>query len=199
MTNKQKRNGIILIVLLVLLIGVYGLVQLLVSQKEKKQEEEANAALSTVVDANVSKITEFSYQVDDTTYTYQKDGEEWICTNDASIDLDESQVETLLSNLSGVTTDTAFTDYESLEDYGLTEPENTITFTEDGTKTTLYLGEYNGMLQKYYLKAEGKEEVYMLDGTLWSAFSVTPDSMEQEVEETESTESTESTEMEGTE
>lgn len=177
MTNKQKRNCIILIVLLVFLIGVYGLVLLLVSQKEKKQEEEENAALSTVVDADVSKITKFSYQVDNVTYTYEKDGEEWICTNDTSIDLEESQVETLLSNLSGVTTDTVFSDYESLEDYGLSEPENTISFTEDGEETILYLGEYNGILQKYYLKAEGKDEIYMLDGTLWSAFDVTPDSM----------------------
>lgn len=197
MTKKQKKSCIILMVLFVLLLGIYGIMQYLAAQEEKKQEEEKEAATVFVTDVAVEDITNFSYIVDDVTYNYEKREDEWICTNDASLDLEESQIETLLGNLAKLTSETSFSDYENLEDYGLTQPENILKFTADGTETTLYLGAYNGMLQQYYLKTEAKDEIYLMaDNTLWTAFDVTPDTMvvEEETETTENAETTENTE-----
>ena len=52
--------------------------------------------------------------------------------------------------------------------------------------TTLYIGNYNDMLGKYYLKMEGDDNVYLIDSGIPNAFSVQPESMAaQEETETE--------------
>ena len=92
--------------------------------------------------------------------------------------MDADKITTLLDNLKKVTAAEAITDYDSLSDYGLDQPQNTITVTCGDETTTIDIGDYNEMLSEYYIKVSGDENVYLADSTLKDAFSKTPDTME---------------------
>ena len=83
-------------------------------------------------------------------------------------------------------------DYDSIADYGLDQPQNTITVTCGNETTTIDIGDYNEMLQEYYIKISGDDKIYLADSTLKDAFSKKPDTMVQQEESTE-TESVDST------
>ena len=91
-----------------------------------------------------------------------------------------------------ITAAEAIDDYDSIADYGLDQPQNTITVTCGNETTTIDIGDYNEMLQEYYIKISGDDKIYLADSTLKDAFSKKPDTMIQQEESTE-TESVDST------
>ena len=103
----------------------------------------------------------------------------------ASLKLDADQITTLLNHLKKVTAAEAITDYDSLSDYGLDQPQNTITVTCGDETTTIDIGDYNEMLSEYYVKVSGDEKVYLMDSTLKDAFSKTADTMVVQEDSTE--------------
>lgn len=86
------------------------------------------------------------------------------------------------------------TDYDTLSDYGLDTPSNTITMA-DGTNTvTLLLGNKNEMLSQYYVKREEEDTVYLVSVSLETVFGKSVGDLTEVEESTEELSATESTE-----
>lgn len=185
MKRQQRQLFAILIVLALCVVAYFAVSHYAKKTEENKKESETQEQI-TLLGVDPDAVDAFTYTYDGTTYSYKKRGEVWSCENDTSIKLDTDSVKNLLGNVKNISAQEKLEKYDSLSDYGLDEPQNTLTFTCDKHMTTLYIGNYNDMLGEYYLKMEGDDNVYLIDSGIPNAFSVQPESMAtQEETETE--------------
>lgn len=188
--KKQKIQMILILVVLVLCIGAYFLVSHMAKQEEQKQKDSETGGQTTIVEIDADKVDAFSYEVDGKTYACTRDGDDWKYDDDNSLQLDVNSINTMLEKLNGVIALETLDSYDSLSDYGLDKPQNTISVTVGDKTTTFYIGDYNDMVSEYYLKMEGDDAVYLVDSTLKDTFSKTVDTLVKE-EDTETEKTTE--------
>lgn len=191
--KKQKIQMLVIVVILLLCVVAYfAATQYTKKQEQRDKDSETQGQVNLTI-ADPDDVDAFSYILDDTTYSYTKSGDTWTCENDTSLKMDADSIDSLLDNLKKVTAAEAIDDYDSVADYGLDQPQNTITVTCGNETTTIDIGDYNEMLQEYYIKVSGDDRIYLVDSTLKDAFSKTPDTMVQQEESTE-TEAVDTTE-----
>ena len=193
--QKQRRQFVITVVILLVLVLAYVGIHIYNQKQEEKKEKEEKENEITVTELDTDDVTAFSYQVSGETLSFTKDGDEWVYDQDTSLDLDEDVVNGMIEKAASLTADDSFDDYDSLADYGLDQPSNTITLTTKESTTTLYLGNQNAMTSQYYLMTGDGETVYAVDNTLSTTFSKTVDSLVKEEDtQTEEPESVSDTE-----
>ena len=190
--KKQKIQMLVIVVILLLCIVAYFLVTRYAKQQEQRDKDSETQGQVNLTVIDPDDVDAFSYIADGTTYSYTKNKDTWTCENDTSLKMDADSIATLLGNLKKITAAEAIDDYDSIADYGLDQPQNTITVTCGNETTTIDIGDYNEMLQEYYIKISGDDKIYLADSTLKDAFSKKPDTMVQQEESTE-TESVDST------
>lgn len=190
--KKQKIQMLVIVVILLLCIVAYFLATRYAKQQEQRDKDSETQGQVNLTVIDPDDVDAFSYIADGTTYSYTKNKDTWTCENDTSLKMDADSIATLLGNLKKITAAEAIDDYDSIADYGLDQPQNTITVTCGNETTTIDIGDYNEMLQEYYIKVSGDDKIYLADSTLKDAFSKKPDTMVQQEESTE-TESVDST------
>ena len=190
--KKQKIQMLVIVVILMLCIVAYFLATRYAKQQEQRDKDSETQGQVNLTVIDPDDVDAFSYIADGTTYSYTKNKDTWTCENDTSLKMDADSIATLLGNLKKITAAEAIDDYDSIADYGLDQPQNTITVTCGNETTTIDIGDYNEMLQEYYIKISGDDKIYLADSTLKDAFSKKPDTMVQHEESTE-TESVDST------
>lgn len=190
--KKQKIQMLVIVVILLLCIVAYFLATRYAKQQEQRDKDSETQGQVNLTVIDPDDVDAFSYLADGTTYSYTKNKDTWTCENDTSLKMDADSIATLLGNLKKITAAEAIDDYDSIADYGLDQPQNTITVTCGNETTTIDIGDYNEMLQEYYIKISGDDKIYLADSTLKDAFSKKPDTMVQQEESTE-TESVDST------
>ena len=190
--KKQKIQMLVIVVILLLCIVAYFLATRYAKQQEQRDKDSETQGQVNLTVIDPDDVDAFSYIADGTTYSYTKNKDTWTCENDTSLKMDAYSIATLLGNLKKITAAEAIDDYDSIADYGLDQPQNTITVTCGNETTTIDIGDYNEMLQEYYIKISGDDKIYLADSTLKDAFSKKPDTMVQQEESTE-TESVDST------
>ncbi|MGN0132981.1 MAG: DUF4340 domain-containing protein [Lachnospiraceae bacterium] len=172
--KKQKRQVVVLIILLA--VCILGYVLLNRYQDKKQEEEAAEYEAEIVFETDADKITKFSYVVNGVTYHYVKSDEEWKCEEEPDLDLDENQISSLLSNLTGISCDEVLSDVEDYNTYGFDAPSNEIDFqTEDGEEYSIKIGDYNGTAYCYYYMTSLSDDIYVGNAYVCSAFTETPD------------------------
>lgn len=190
--KKQKIQMLVIVVILLLCIVAYFLATRYAKQQEQRDKDSETQGQVNLTVIDPDDVDAFSYIADGTTYSYTKNKDTWTCENDTSLKMDADSIATLLGNLKKITAAEAIDDYDSIADYGLDQPQNTITVTCGNETTTIDIGDYNEILQEYYIKISGDDKIYLADSTLKDAFSKKPDTMVQQEESTE-TESVDST------
>ena len=170
--KKQKIQFIvILIVLAVLVAATFGMKWYNKKQEERKTaEEEASVIYISKVDTDT--ITAFSYEIDQVTYSFTKDGDNWIYDGDPSVDIDEDAVNTMLETLASLTATEEITS-DTLADFGLDKPSDMVTYTTAEGSTTLYVGNQNEMLGSYYVMTGEDSKIYLTETSLADKFSKT--------------------------
>lgn len=192
--KKQKIQMLVIVVILLLCIVAYFLATRYAKQQEQRDKDSETQGQVNLTVIDPDDVDAFSYIADGTTYSYTKNKDTWTCENDTSLKMDADSIAILLGNLKKITAAEAIDDYDSIADYGLDQPQNTITVTCGNETTTIDIGDYNEMLQEYYIKISGDDKIYLADSTLKDAFSKKPDTMvrQEESTETESVDSTQS-------
>ena len=159
--KKQKIQFIVLALLLVLCAGGYFILK----NTDLEKEEVSNTVAVTKIEkesvTGLSVSGEFSY-------SFVKDGEEWIEESIPGEDIKETAVDTLLTTLCALNTDEKIiTAPDDLSEYGLDAPVFTVTIKHEDQETVILIGNENEILSKYFASVQGSDQVYLI-----SAYSV---------------------------
>lgn len=187
--QKQAKQMIFVLALLVIFGAAYlGMRAHNAGEEEKKsQKEEANKIFITK--ENTDSITAFSYQIEEDTLEFVKEGDAWVCQNDESVPLNQTEITTMLGTAASLEADQTVDMEGSLSDYGFDAPENVITLTTKEGTVTLTVGMENSITGQYYLTKGGEDTLYLVPGSFLSSFGKTlEDLREEETEELEDTE-----------
>ena len=156
---KKKKGPLILTgVLVILLILYFGL-----SSWNKKQDKKEEKETVKVTDLDESTITAIKYQVAAGEMSFEKDGDTWYYSEDKDFPLKIAKA------AAQITADRKLEDGDSLDAYGLDDPNYSIEITEeDGTVTTVSFGDSTGT--DYYVTVGDTGVVYTVASSVLDDF-----------------------------
>ena len=181
MMKKQKRQLLIIIGILILCMGGYFLAK----KMPKEEEVTVGTESHTVTSITQEEVTEISYLYEGDIIELIKEDDVWKSKKDKALLLDQTAIGNMLSYVCSITTDTVIENPESLEEYGLTNPENTVCLTlSDGSIVQLLIGDYLDITGEYYALLAGDTNVYTVSSYIPSVFAKSLDMLVEVVEET---------------
>lgn len=171
--NRQLLTIIGLCVLLIALIIVFFVATKHKDNSEKKEEAENNIELYSIKE---SDIAELHFKNSTAELTFVKNKNKWGLKDDTKYSLDQSKVETLVSDVKKMSATSEVTsDCTDLSQYGLKEPALQVDITDkDGNKKTLTAGDESvaGEGRYAYIDNDTKK-VYMVESAFTSDFETT--------------------------
>lgn len=189
--QRQKKQFIVMVILLVIGILAYLCVRFYNENQEEKKAAEEEQNKIVVTDFKSEDMTGFSYQYEGETLEFVKEDGTWHYKGDHSIALDQDQISSMLDSVAELNAETKVSDYETLADYGLDKPQNTIVLTAQAGTATLLLGNRNEMLSQYYVKTEAEPDVYLISVSLDTVFGKSVSDLTKVEENTEEVQETE--------
>ena len=141
MTQRQKKQFLVMCVLLVLGIFAYVGVRFYNQKQEEKKVAEEEQGKIVVTDFKSDDVTAFSYQYEGELLEFVKEDGTWYYKEDRSIAMDQDKISSMLDSVSELNAEAEVSGYETLADYGLDQPGNTIVLTAEAETVTLLLGD----------------------------------------------------------
>lgn len=110
-----------------------------------------------LIDLTADKIAGISWTDENgETLSFQREDGNWICKSDPSVELDQTEMNTLCAGMTGIAVFRTMEDVEDLSQYGLDIPAVTITVTDiSGNEITVALGNNNDSAGVIYAVREG--------------------------------------------
>ena len=168
---KKYKSLIILLAVLVVLVVAY----VVTGQLKKKSAEKENEQKQIAV-LDMSDITSIQYTNGTDTMSFIKEGGTWYSESDKEFPLQQSSLKTMAETFGTLSANRELTDGDTLADYGLEEPQYTITLKNaDGEEQNIYIGNAAG--EDYYMTVGDKEKIYTVDYSVVNAMNFDLDSM----------------------
>ena len=168
---KKYKSLIILLAVLVVLVVAY----VVTGQLKKKSAEKENEQKQIAV-LDMSDITSIQYTNGTDTMSFIKEGGTWYSESDKEFPLQQSSLKTMAETFGTLSANRELTDGDTLADYGLEEPQYTITLKNaDGEQQNIYIGNAAG--EDYYMTVGDKEKIYTVDYSVVNAMNFDLDSM----------------------
>ncbi len=156
---KRRRNVIILAVVLVVLLLLYVGLRFW-NQRSAEKEEAGDIRLVTADDFSAMGYSDDEQAV---SFTYKNGA--WTYDPDPEIAMQQSEMQTIETDIQGLSATRELDDPDPLADYGLTEPSYSIWYTAGGTTSTIYIGDMVGE-DEYYATVDETEKVYTISGDI---------------------------------
>lgn len=140
----------------------------------------ADAAATTDAAAEGTSAAEPVYEYSsEVAYDLVLENGAWYLASDKSLEVDQDSVASLISKVATVTSNKEIAGVTDFAQYGLDHPSLSIEITlNDGTKTNIYVGDYNSVSSLYYARIGDSANVYMITATLSTSFGVEGSSFE---------------------
>lgn len=171
MKKKKKLIGLLsaLVVLILLTAAYFCLKNYNKEQEAESETEDTSVAVTSIEETD---ITGFTYTLDKEKLEFKKEDDNWHYTQDENFPVDQDKMKTLLDNFKDIKAVRDLGQLENLEDYGLKEPQNTITVTSNnGVETVFYIGNENETTGDYYMYMNNPEHIYTVSSTFANAFN----------------------------
>lgn len=179
--GKQKKHMFILLLLLLLLIGGYFGLQAYHDWSEWKETEKKQQESIFVTDYESEEILSLSYDYEGRVYLFERNGEEWIYSQNPGINIDEDSLGDMAERIAAITTEEKIENVTDLSQYGLDNPSRRVAFTAPDGEHVLYLGDYNSVISRYYMYTAGDNTVvYTVNANIYNAFSKDLESLTEE-------------------
>lgn len=187
--KKQQMQMLILVLIFAALCAVLlGVKQYNKIQAEKPEETEGEI----VIDVDADDIVRFSYDYEGEIYTFEKEEDTWYYAEDHNRILLQYYTGSLVSGVAPLTAIQVLENVSDLGQYGLTEPQRTISFETATGSYILYVGDKNPVTASYYVCLPSESTVYVVDASDINRFNVTLDNLiDSSAEEAETEVSTE--------
>lgn len=172
MKKKTKR----LIIVGVLLTAVIAL--LLVVTKLMKEDETGQKTQNPVSQTKVKDIEGLTYTSESTSgeaISLIRENDIWYYAEDKEFPLDQEYVTNnmVLTAAEATANKTVENPTENLADYGLDNPVVTIVLKKiTGDEVKMSIGSYNESVEGYYLKVDGNDNIYLVDGQMVFSFDM---------------------------
>lgn len=168
---KKYKSLVILLTVLVVLVVAY----VVTGQLKKKSAEKENEQKQIAV-LDMSDITSIQYTNGTNTMSFIKEGGTWYSESDKEFPLQQSSLKTMAETFGTLSANRELTNGDTLADYGLEEPQYTITLKDaDGEQQNIYTGNAAG--EDYYMTVGDKEKIYTVDYSVVNAMNFDLDSM----------------------
>lgn len=179
--TKKKNKYLPLVVLLVVLVALFAVYKALSASNERKAAEDEAAKAAENADIMIAQydyttMTALSYQKKGgKKLDFAVSGSSWIYLPDEHFPLDNTTVAKMAAAIAQIAVECTV-DEGSASDYGLDDPEYTISVKYSGGDSHEYkIGNYNSFNSSYYFMADG--QMYMIASGLLSYFNYTLDDL----------------------
>lgn len=177
-SSKKKKKWVLpllLVVLICVLAGAYWVLDRY-NRRQAQSDSTDQVALDPIINLDTGAVNYFSYTNQDGTLEFEADDTgEWRFPANPEMPLSTSTVSSLISGFCRIIpTQTVAETQENAADYGLTDPQYTVTLKQqDGASVTLSVGMKNEYANGYYAALEGDPHIYMISSTLGDRLSKT--------------------------
>jgi hypothetical protein len=186
----------LLVVLAVLAAGFAALRRYNEEQADKPAEEDTSISVNDLASEDVSRI---SYDYDGVTYSFVKEDDTWYSESDRELSITQNRITSMASYLAPLEAETVIENVTDYEQYGLDNPERTITCETADDSFTVLIGDYNSVAGGYYIMLENGDAVYLVQTKFLTVFNYSLEDLTETEEETEESSEAEETEAEETE
>lgn len=184
--RKQQRQLFILVgVLVVLLCAFLGLKQYNKAQADKPAAEEEKIL---VINAAAEDVTQLAYDYEGENCAFEKEEDTWYATGDHSLNIKQTRITSMVNGIAPLEASQVIENVTDLAQYGLTEPQKTITVETAAKSYILYVGDKNDLTSSYYVCFPSTSTVYVVSATNINRFNYGLDELVEE--ETETSEET---------
>lgn len=168
--KKKSVKMVASVAVLVVLCGAYFGVKSYVA-KQEEQEEQQEETVTNVFSTEEGDIKSLKFLIDKKEVTFEKEGDSWVKTDEKQFPVSQEKIQEAVSALTSIDADRVLENTEDLSEYGLDEPQNTITVTtNDDKQTSIRIGIENESTSQYYVnKDDDRNTVYVV-----AESSVTP-------------------------
>lgn len=185
--KKQQRQLFILIgVLVVLLCAFLGLKQYNKVQADKPAAEEEKIL---VIDAAAEEVTQLAYDYEGEDCVFEKEEDTWYAAQDHSLNIKQTRIASMVNGIAPLEASQAIENVTDLAQYGLTEPQRTITVETAAKSYILHVGDKNDLTSSYYVCFPSTSTVYVVSATDINRFNYGLDELVEEETETSAEES----------
>lgn len=175
MKKKRKNKAlpllVLLCVLLLLLAGYFGLKKLNEAAENGEESTEDTSEQVSLFEGDKDSLTEISYSYEGQQYTFVKEDDVWINQEEPEIELNQNLMSSMAGNITSLTSERIVGDVtDNLSDYGLAEPETTVTFKVGEDTGSWQIGAENDIAGGVYIKKADENTVYLVSDSFKSAF-----------------------------
>lgn len=168
----MKRQKMQLLVLLAVLLVLAGSLLVLRQYNKTRSEETDTVQGEVIADFGIEEIVRFSYDYEDNNYSYEKLEDTWQYARNHDLNLNQYRVESMLSNVTPFVAEGIIRDVKDMSQYGLDEPERTISFETDTESYIFHVGDYNSVSSVYYICRPSDTTVYAVAAAAINGFNV---------------------------
>lgn len=185
--KKQQRQLFVLVgVLVVLLCAFLGLKQYNKAQADKPVEEDEKIF---VIDAAEEDVTQLAYDYEGENCAFEKEEDTWYAAQDHSLNIKQTRVTSMVNGIAPLEASQVIENVTDLAQYGLTEPQKTLTVETAAKSYILYVGDKNDLTSSYYVCFPSTSSVYVVSATDINRFNYGLDELVEEETETSAEES----------
>ena len=168
-------------VLVVLLCAFLGLKQYNKAQADKPAAEEEKIL---VIDAAAEDVTQLAYDYEGEDCAFEKEEVTWYATGDHSLNIKQTRITSMVNGIAPLEASQIIENVTDLAQYGLTEPQKTITVETAAKSYILYVGDKNDLTSSYYVCFPSTSTVYVVSATDINRFNYGLDELVEEETET---------------
>lgn len=170
---KKSVKLISSVVVLAALCGVYAGVKVYVNKMEK-EESEVEDTTENIFSISSEDIRSLTFFVDKNEVTFEKDGDNWIKSDDKEFPVEQSILDDATSVICSIYSQRTIEDVDDLSQYGLDDPINTVTVQTEDESNVFRFGMENTTTGQYYMRMNDEETiVYLVDSSVTEPFMKT--------------------------
>lgn len=172
MRKQQKQLIGLIAVLLVLGAAFLGL-----RQYNQKQGDDTGEEAEVLFSVNKDTVRQINYDYQGENYTFEKEEDVWYYAKDHNLSLNQSSMGAMAARLAQMDIVQTIENVTDMSQYGLDQDYRTLTFGTDTESYALWIGDYNDMLDVYYVCRPGENTIYTLSGQAVNCFGRTPEDL----------------------
>lgn len=170
----MKKKGITLTAGVVILGCLFGTYFALKSHNEQVSKDElTESETEPILSVDTDEIASLSFQSGDTPVTFSREDGSWMLEGDETFPVNSSALTSVLSCLSPLESVRTLNGVSDLSEYGLDQPQNTVSFTDaEGKETKIIIGDTNSSTGDDYIMVDGDSStIYTASASLRQSLS----------------------------